>query len=105
MDIDPLTVFAVGGVASLLIERFFYYRSKYKEKRIEILPSESEESDNPGHPTHGEKIASLETDVGNLKTDNKEDHDLMRRENEKDHRLIRKDIQKLFGLFNERRRK
>lgn len=101
MDIDPLTVFAVGGVASLLIERFFYYRSKYKEKRIETLPSESEESDNPGHSTHGERIASLETDIGNLKTDNKDDHEQIRKENEKDHRLIRKDIQKLFGLLNE----
>jgi len=33
MEFDPLTIFAVGGVASLIIERFFYYRSKYKTHR------------------------------------------------------------------------
>lgn len=33
MNIDPLTIFAAGGVASLLIERFFYYKSRYKVNR------------------------------------------------------------------------
>ena len=82
MDIDPLTVFAVGGVASLLIERFFYYRSKYKEKKNEVLPES--EPINPENPSHGERIATLEEAV-----DNQE------KNNEKDHRLIRADIKKL----------
>jgi len=33
MNIDPLTIFAAGGVISLLIERFFYYKSRYKVNR------------------------------------------------------------------------
>lgn len=76
MDIDPLTVFAVGGVASLLIERFFYYRSKYRNKKN-------------GNPGHGERIQNCETEIKNLKENNKVDHE-----------LIRKDIRKLFNLFN-----
>lgn len=92
MQLDPLTVFAVGGVASLLIERFFYYRSKYKEKKIEGLPEP--EPDNPGDSDHGERIKGVETEIKNLKEANTNDH-----------RLIRKDIQKLFGLFNGVRRK
>ena len=84
MDIDPLTVFAVGGVASLLIERFFYYKSKYKEKKDETLSEPELELDNPENPSHGERIATLEEAV-----DNQE------KNNEKDHRLIRADIKKL----------
>lgn len=76
MQLDPLTIFAAGGVASLLIERFFYYKSRYKNKK----------NDNPGY---GERIATLE-----------KGQELLEKSNEKDHRLIRKDIQKLFGLFN-----
>ena len=95
MEIDPLTIFAVGGVASLLIERFFYYKSKYKERKIEALPEpESDNPGNPENPTHGERIAGLE-----------KGQELLEKSNEKDHRLIRADIKKLFNLLNGIRRK
>lgn len=84
MEINPLTIVSVVGVASLLIERVIYYKSKYKKK--EIIPP------NPGkpeNPNHGERLMGLETDVENLKENN-----------EKDHELIRKDIRKIFNLFN-----
>lgn len=58
MQVDPLTIFAVGGVASLLIERFFYYKSKYKQKNSK-----------PENPSHGERIATLEEAVENIKED------------------------------------
>ena len=55
MQIDPLTVVAVLGMASLLIERVFYYRSRYKKK-----------NNNPGY---GVKIGQLETRVMNIEDD------------------------------------
>ena len=76
MELDPLTVFAVGGVASLLIERFFYYKSRYKAKK----------DDNPGY---GERIAKLEQ---------------CEEDNEKDHKLIREDIKKLFTKIDKLRK-
>ena len=75
MELDPLTIFAAGGVASLLIERIFYYKSKYSKKN------------NPGN--YGERIAILEKGQQELE-----------KSNEKDHNLIRADIKKLFNLFN-----
>jgi len=95
-----LIIVVVGSIGGLLIERFFYYRSKYKEKKtddkipVSVVPAESE------NPSHGERIMGLETDVENLRDDNEKDHRLMRESNEKDHGLIRKDIQKLFNLYN-----
>ncbi len=62
MQIDPLTIFATGGVLSLLIERIFYYKSRYKTKK--------NDGNNPGG--YGERIASLETDMKNVKDDIKE---------------------------------
>lgn len=59
MQIDLLTIFAAGGVASLLIERFFYYKSRYKTKK-------NNKSDNPNY---GERIATLEEAVQNIKDD------------------------------------
>ena len=66
MELDALTVFAVGGVASLLIERFFYYKSRYSKKKNDknTIPN------NPGG--YGERIASLETNMKNVKEDIKE---------------------------------
>lgn len=58
MEIDPLTVVAVGGVVSLIIERIFYYKSKYKKK--------NNRSDNPGY---GERIAKLETAMEGVEED------------------------------------
>lgn len=84
MEINPLTVVSIVGVASLLIERVFYYRSKYKKK--EIIPVNPGE---PENPSHGERLVGLETDVENLKDNN-----------EKDHELIRNDIRKIFNLIN-----
>jgi len=55
MQIDPWMFFAVGGVVSLLIERVFYYKSKYSKK------------DNPYR--YGERIATLEAEVNNIKDD------------------------------------
>ena len=85
MEVNPLTVVAVVGVASLLIEKVFYYKAKYKKK-----------NNNPHNPSppvdyhnHGERIATLEEAVENVKDNNKEDHV-----------LIRGDIQKLTNLFN-----
>ena len=57
MEVDPLTVVAVLGMASLLIERVFYYKSKYNKKR------------KPENPDHGERIATLEEAVQNIKDD------------------------------------
>ncbi|MCK4819966.1 hypothetical protein KA005_29640, partial [bacterium] len=45
--------------------------------------------DKPENPNHGERITAVETEIKNLKDDNKEDHGLMR-----------KDIRKLFNLLN-----
>ena len=59
MELDAWTIFAVGGVASLLIERFFYYKSKYKGKKN-------------NNPSHGERLATLETKVENIEGDIKE---------------------------------
>ena len=56
MQVDPLTVVAVLGMASLLIERIFYYRSKYKKK-------------DPNNPGYGERIATLEEAVENIEED------------------------------------
>lgn len=53
MEVNPLTIAAIVGVASLLIERVFYYSSKYKK--------------NPGK--YGERIAKLEEAVDNIKQD------------------------------------
>lgn len=69
MEIDPLTVVAVLGMASLLVERIFYYRSKYNNKKREIIPL------NPGKPenfSHGERLMALETDMENIKEDIRE---------------------------------
>ena len=56
MQVDPLTVVAVLGMASLLIERIFYYRSRYRKR-----------NNNPGN--YGVKIGQLETRVGNIEED------------------------------------
>ena len=84
MEVNPLTVVAVVGVASLLIERVYYYKSHYK-KNTKIVK--------PENPSHGERLMGLETDVENIKENN-----------EKDHELIRKDIGKLFNLLNRGKR-
>lgn len=85
MEVNPLTVVSVVGVGSLFIERIYYYRSVYKKK--------NNTPHNPGLPidyhSHGERIASLETGMENMKDSN-----------EKDHGLIRDDIKKLTNLFN-----
>lgn len=79
MQIDPLMVIVVvGTLMTLLVERIFYYRSKYRKK-----------NNKPENPSHGERIATLEEAV-----DNQE------KNNEKDHRLIREDIRKLGGRID-----
>jgi len=86
MKVDPiLLIIMTGSIGGLLIERFFYYRLKYKKK-----------NNNPYNPSppvdyhnHGERIATLEEAVDNVE-----------KNNEKDHGLIRDDIQKLTNLFN-----
>lgn len=89
MEVDPaLIIVVIGSVGGLLIERFFYYRSKYKEKKIDKIPIPP----NPvklENPSHGERLMGLETDVENLKESN-----------EKDHYLIRKSIEKLSTQIN-----
>ena len=85
MEVNPLTVVSVVGVGSLFIERVFFYRAYYKKK--------SHNPNNPSPPVdyhnHGERIATLEEAVDNVKDNNKEDHV-----------LIRDDLQKLTNLFN-----
>ena len=89
MEIDPvLIIVVVGSVGGLLIERFFYYRSKYRKKPITV--PNPPKPDNPGH---GERLGILETEIENLKENN-----------EKDHQLIRGDIRKLSNLLNGMRR-
>ena len=82
MELDAWTIFAVGGVASLLIERAFYYRLKYSKKK-------DGEPDTEGNPGYGERIATLEQ---------------CEEDNEKDHRLIREDIKKLFTKIDKLRK-
>jgi len=77
-------VLKYGWLIVLTLAQIVYIGLKVMERRNgkkkEIKP------DNPGY---GERIASLETGMENMKDNN-----------EKDHRLLRNDIQKLFGFFN-----
>lgn len=58
MELDPLLIIVVGGsVGALLIERVFYYKSKYRKNR------------KPENPNYGERIATLEEAVDNIKED------------------------------------
>ena len=57
MQVDPLMIVAVLGMASLLIERVFYYRSKYKKKN----------SNNPGG--YGERMGKIETRLDDIEND------------------------------------
>lgn len=59
MRIDLWTVLFTVGMISLLIERVFYYRSKYKIKK----------NSKPENPGHGERLATLEEAVENIKED------------------------------------
>lgn len=72
MQIDPvLIIVVIGSVGGLLIERFFYYRSKYKDKKTDKIPIPP----NPGkleNPSHGERLVALETDMENIKEDIRE---------------------------------
>lgn len=54
MELDPLTVVAVLGMVSLLIERVFYYKSRYRKNK------------KPENPSHGERIATLEKGQENI---------------------------------------
>ena len=93
MEISPaLIIVMIGSVGTLLVERFFYYRSKYKDKKTEKVPIPPDPV-KIENPSHGERIATLEEAVDN-----------MEKNNEKDHRLIRGDIRKLFSLLNGMRR-
>lgn len=57
MQIDPMLIIVViGSVGGLLIERFFYYRSKYKKR-----------DSKPENPSHGERLATLEEAVETIK--------------------------------------
>ena len=92
MEIDPVLIIVVmGSVGGLLIERFFYYRSKYKEKKTEkVVPVVAPVNlEKPENPSHGERLMGLETDIENLRNDN-----------DKDHELIRKSIDKLSTRIN-----
>lgn len=83
MKVDPLMIIVVvGTLLTLLIERIFYYRSKYRKK-----------NNNPGNPNHGERIQECETEIRNLKENNTEAH-----------RLIREEIRKLGGRIDGMRR-
>ena len=56
MELDPLTIIAVIGMASLLIERVFYYKSRYRKR-----------NNNPGG--YGERIGKIETKIENIEDD------------------------------------
>lgn len=58
MEIDLWTILFIVGMGSLLIERIFYYRSKYSKKNKK-----------PENPSHGERLATLEEAVENIKND------------------------------------
>lgn len=58
MEIDLWTVFFIVGMGSLLIERIFYYRSKYSKKNKK-----------PENPTLGERMVKLETKIENIEGD------------------------------------
>lgn len=56
MELDPLTIIAVLGMASLLIERVFYYRSRYRKR-----------NNNPGG--YGERMGKIETRLEDIEND------------------------------------
>jgi len=56
MQIDPLMVVAVLGMASLLIERVFYYRARYRKR-----------NNNPGG--YGERMGKIETRLEDIEND------------------------------------
>jgi len=58
VEVNPLTVVAILGMASLLIERVFYYRSRYSKKKKDCKPE---------NPNHGERLATLEEAVETIK--------------------------------------
>lgn len=78
-----------GWLIILTLVQIIYVWMKIAEKRNE----KKETPHNPSAPVdyhnHGERIATLEEAVENVKENN-----------EKDHHLIRGDIQKLTNLFN-----
>lgn len=81
MVIDPVLIIVVAGsVGALLIERVFYYRLKYAEKKkkkpVCVHPNPVENTENP---SHGERLMGLETDMENLRGENNKDHDLIRK--------------------------
>ena len=76
-------VLKYGWLIILSLAQIIFVWMKMAERRNHKKP---ENSDNPGY---GERMGILETEVKNLKEDNKEDHE-----------LIRKDIRKLFSLLN-----
>lgn len=59
MELDAWTVLFVVGMGSLLIERVFYYRSKYSNNR----KKKTNKSENPNH---GERLATLEKGQENI---------------------------------------
>ncbi len=79
-------VLKYGWMIILTLAQIVLVAFKVLEKRN---GKKNNKSHNPGNPGYGERIASLETEVGNMKDGNKEDHE-----------LIRKNIEKLFTFFN-----
>ena len=76
-------VLKYGWLIILTLAQIIFIWMKMMERRNHKKP---DKLDNPGH---GERITAVETEIKNLKEDNKEDHGLMR-----------KDIRKLFNLLN-----
>ena len=79
-----------GKIAWLIVLSFFILaQSLFMALKIIKERNARKNNQKPENPDHGERIASLETEVENMKESN-----------EKDHELIRKDIRKIFNLIN-----
>lgn len=79
MKIDPLTIFAASGVISLIIERFFYYKSRYKTNKKDKIASKSESLEPNPKPgmaqtciNHSNDIGKIWTEIDNFKDEIKE---------------------------------
>ena len=87
MRFDAAIIILMASVVALIIERIFYYKSKYGNKKV------PENNPGPGNATvcieHGNKLTELNTKMEELD----KDLERLRSENREDHKLI-------FDKFN-----
>ena len=92
MRFEATDIFFLSSILALLIERIFYYKSKYSNRKNPVNDSK------PGKATtcieHGKKLTELNTKVEDLE----DDLEKYRKENREDHNRI-------FDKINRARKK